>query len=270
MAWWHCWRCAGVIAYPVLLTLALSVGDAILQFFGLGPGLGICSFWAYLSLSTWRRWRWTVGCGLAIVAVSVVGLIQGSVTEGSDWSVWLIVPTGMVLCVALTAAIGSYIGARRETKQATADRIVVLEREREVRAESARGEKRARLAREMHDVLAHKLFLIALHSGALVYRKGLTVAEAREVADTVQTSARQALAELSTILGELRQVSPDGVVAPQPDLGQLDALIAEHRGVGRKIQAEVTVNLGPQSAAMPIGSCRNASPTRPGTRPVRL
>lgn len=227
--------------YPLALCLILSAVSTV------WPTASICSAWAYLSLCTRREWwKMTIG-GAAQAGFAMLNLVVASgAMAGIEW---LYATVFVVVVVFLMAAWGSYIGARREAKQAVADRLRALEGEREARVEAARTEERARLAREMHDVLAHKISLIAMHAGALAYREDLDPAETREAAGTIQASAHQALAELRTILGQLRQVDDGGQPSPpQPTLANLDALLAEHRAVGRRIEAEVDLAGEPREA----------------------
>ena len=109
------------------------------------------------------------------------------------------------------------------TRQERAERA---EREQEMRIEQAQATERNRIAREMHDVLAHRLSLVAMHAGALSYRRGLSDDEVAESADVIRSNAHHALADLRDILGVLR--TADGVHPdpPQPTLVDLPALLA--------------------------------------------
>ena len=102
-----------------------------------------------------------------------------------------------------------YIGARRDLRATLQEEAARVEREQELRIVQAQVTERARIAREMHDVLAHRLSLVALHAGALEYCRGLTDAEVAEAA-AVTRNAHQALEDLHAILGVLRTVDADG------------------------------------------------------------
>ncbi len=239
--------------HPLVLSMVLS---AVCVPF---PVAVCCMFWAYLSLCMRRKIRLTLfGGGAVYVAMlaTVFGSREGSATSGvvipedvppnvQEWAPLLtaLEPLSQALLVAFIAMLGSFLGVRREAKM---ERIAALERERELLAEAARAEERAELAREMHDVLAHKISLIAMHAGALAYRDDLGAEETRPVVGTIQQSATQALEELRTILGRLRQIDAEGAPArPQPTLAGLDALLAEHRVVGRQIEADVRIDSEP-------------------------
>ena len=80
----------------------------------------------------------------------------------------------------------------------------------------------------MHDVLAHRISLVALHAGALAYRDDLTREETRETAQTIQANAQLALSELRQVLGVLRAgAGAVGIEPPQPTLAELPALLAD-------------------------------------------
>ena len=84
-----------------------------------------------------------------------------------------------------------YIGARRDLVATLQERAERAEREQEMRIEQAQAMERNRIAREMHDVLAHRLSLVAMHAGALEYCRGLTDAEVAEAADVIRPNAHQ-------------------------------------------------------------------------------
>jgi signal transduction histidine kinase len=103
---------------------------------------------------------------------------------------------------------------------------------------TARAGERTRIAREMHDVLAHRLSLVALHAGALAFRTDLTPVQTRETAGIIQANSQRALADLREILGLLRD--PEGGIdatdhRPQPTLGDLGGLLDDERAAGAHI-----------------------------------
>jgi signal transduction histidine kinase len=116
--------------------------------------------------------------------------------------------------------------------------------------EQGRSNERERIAREMHDVLAHRISLITMHAGALTYRTDLTADQMRETAELIQTKSHEALSDLRQVLGVLRG---DELVAgrhelPQPTFEDLSALVLEAQIAGMRVRYDVQV-LDP--AAMP-------------------
>ena len=117
-------------------------------------------------------------------------------------------------------------------------------------AEAAQLRERARIAREMHDVLAHKVSLIALHAGALEVTPDADAARVEEVAGVIRTTAVQALEELRSVLGVLRDGAGAGdVLAPQPDAVDIERLVASSRAAGLDVGYRADVPELPGSIA---------------------
>lgn len=135
---------------------------------------------------------------------------------------------------AVAVAIGVYLGIRTDQLEALRGRASLAETERELRVEQARAAERARIAREMHDVLAHKVSLIALHAGALEVNPEAGAARVSEVAGLIGTTARQTLEELRAVLGVLRaDGSTDGTdLAPQAQAADVGRLVESSREAG--------------------------------------
>ena len=101
-----------------------------------------------------------------------------------------------------------YIGSRRELLWTLRHRAERAEAEQELRVAQARANERARIAREMHDVLAHRISQISMHAGALAFREDLTADEMRDSAAVIQEKAHEALTDLRGVLGVLRDDGP--------------------------------------------------------------
>jgi signal transduction histidine kinase len=144
------------------------------------------------------------------------------------------------------ALTGDTDGARRDLVTSLRDRAAREEDERELRAEQARLAERARIAREMHDVLAHKVSLIALQAGGLEVNPGVGTEQVQQTAGLIRATAREALQDLRGVLGVLREqpaAAVDGSdLAPQPGLSQVAALVSASRlaGVQVTLTNEVT------------------------------
>jgi signal transduction histidine kinase len=108
------------------------------------------------------------------------------------------------------------------------------------RLDQARLQERERIAREMHDVLAHRISLVAMHAGALAYRDDLDTAAVRETAQVIQRNAKQALNELRGVLSGLRDTR-SGPEPPQPTLRELPVLVAETRESGTPVRLDLGV-----------------------------
>jgi signal transduction histidine kinase len=143
-----------------------------------------------------------------------------------------------VLATGVVVAIGLYLGARRDLIASLHDRAERAEREQALQVSTARAGERTRIAREMHDVLAHRMSLVAVHAGALAYRTDLSAAETRETAAIIQANSQRALADLREILGLLRDTERGIDVThhrPQPTLADLDSLLDDERAAGAHV-----------------------------------
>jgi signal transduction histidine kinase len=197
---------------------------------------------AVVSMAHRRRRDWVVvTAAVAAVAVLVFTVLYrpwfspGPV--GVADSAGIVVFAGV--CMAAAVATGSYIGARRDLVASLHERVRTVQREQALTTAAARVAERTLIAREMHDVLAHRISLVALHAGALAYRQDLSRAQTTETAQTIQANAQLALAELRQVLGVLRSGPvPDTVERPQPTLGEVPALLADADEAGSVVHLD--------------------------------
>ncbi|MFT3866153.1 MAG: histidine kinase [Solirubrobacterales bacterium] len=148
------------------------------------------------------------------------------------------------LAVGVTVGWGLFVRVRRDLVESLHERAARLEEEGRLRAERARAAERERIAREMHDVLAHRLSLLSLHAGALEYRPEAPPAEIAATAGVVREAAAAALEELRDVIGVLREGTDGESRRPQPTLTDLPALIEESRAAGIRIEAELELPEG--------------------------
>jgi signal transduction histidine kinase len=111
--------------------------------------------------------------------------------------------------------------------------------EREQQAQAALREERARIARELHDVVAHALSVIVLQTRGARHALFEHPEEAREALDAVERTASSGLSELRRLLSALREEGEPAALAPQPSLNQIDALVAEVRAAGLPVELHV-------------------------------
>ena len=254
-----------------------------LQFYDLvGGGLASIALW-------WRR-RWPVGIGLFVLAMNTFAssaafagaialftvavhrraavafaLGAGSIAitpillsiqpDNPDSPFWVEMVIG-VLATAGVIAWGMFVRARRQLLLSLRDRAERAESEQQLRVEQARQHERARIAREMHDVLAHRISLLSLHAGALEFRPDAPPDEVARAAGVIRASAHDALEDLRMVIGVLRE-SPDGgdPERPQPTLADLPALIEESRAAGMQVRFEGRLE---ELEAAPAATGRNA------------
>jgi signal transduction histidine kinase len=141
-----------------------------------------------------------------------------------------------LLMAGVVLGWGLFVRARRElvrSMRAQADRA----------GDEARAAERRRIAREMHDVLAHRLSLLSVHAGALEFRPGAPPEEVAEAAGVIRESARAALDELRGVIGVLREDGGGSLTdPPQPTIADLAALVEESRAAGMRITALVELD----------------------------
>ncbi|KLN33940.1 hypothetical protein FB00_14910 [Cellulosimicrobium funkei] len=149
-----------------------------------------------------------------------------------------------LLCdLAVHAALlgwGMYWQARAQLMWSLRDRARRAEREQERRVVEARVAERTRIAREMHDTLAHRLSLLAATAGALEYRPDADPAQLARAAGLVRAGVSAALGDLRDVVRVLRADPEDveGALAPQPTLDDVDRLVAEAREAGGDVAYE--------------------------------
>jgi len=177
---------------------------------------------------------------------SLAGL---AATEALLVLVWLARPRaigdgGTLVLDGLVMAAGWWLGdgaRRRQEAVVTArQRAAELEQAREELARRAVTEERLRIARELHDVVAHSMSIIAVQSGVGVHVLDSQPEEARKALAAVEATSRQALVEMRRLLGVLRQeAEPRGSLAPAPGLGEVEALAAEVARAGVRVEVRI-------------------------------
>ena len=148
-----------------------------------------------------------------------------------------------VLLVPVTFAL-AWLGGfaqRERTEQAlrAEERASQAEREREVAARIAVAEERARIARELHDIVAHAVSVMVLQVGAVRHRMSDGSGEDAEALRGVEEAGRSALGEMRRLLGAMRRDTDDPELAPQPGLDRLDVLLREVRRAGLPVELHI-------------------------------
>jgi signal transduction histidine kinase len=133
-------------------------------------------------------------------------------------------------------AMGRYARARRLEAEASAVRAHRAELERDEQAELAVTQERDRIARELHDVIAHSVSLMGVQAGAAERILDRDPDRARDALTSIQTTARESVGELRRLLGILRAENGASRLAPQPDLAAVEQLVAHTREAGSPLQ----------------------------------
>jgi signal transduction histidine kinase len=160
-----------------------------------------------------------------------------------------------ILLFGFAVGWGLFVRVRRDLVVQLHARAAQLEEEANLRDERARAAERERIAREMHDVLAHRISLLSLHAGALEYRPDAPPAEIEATAAVVRESAAAALEELRDVIGVLREGTESEARPPQPTLADLPQLIEESRAAGLRIEDELEL---PDEDEVPAATGRTA------------
>jgi signal transduction histidine kinase len=144
---------------------------------------------------------------------------------------------------------GFALRERAQEAQAAEERARRAERDREVAARVAVAEERGRIARELHDVVAHAVSVMVLQVGAVRHRMPEDVTEDRNALENVEAAGRTALAEMRRLLGAMRRDGDQLELVPHPGLDDLDGLMADVRAAG----LDVRLNVRGEPFALPPG-----------------
>jgi signal transduction histidine kinase len=135
--------------------------------------------------------------------------------------------------------LGRWVRQRRSRTDDLERHAAELAADREALAREAVADERARIAREMHDAVAHSVSVMVLQAGAAEQVLAASPERARESLVTIQDAGREAIVELRRMLGLLRDPSADAELAPQPGLGRLDALLEQVRAAGLPVELTI-------------------------------
>ena len=211
----------------------------------LGIGIGLMSIVSALAAgpAVVVTFTATVRCRprplAAVWAVALLAAVTFPLVYPSEDSYAFEVIIGLMF-LAVVFGWGLYARARHELLLSLRERAESLEAEQGLRVEQARAAERRRIAREMHDVLAHRLSLLSLHAGALEYRSDASPEEVAEAAGVIRDASHAALVELREVIGVLREGDdPPDTAPPQPTLDQIGALVDEARAAGDHVAPAV-------------------------------
>ncbi len=284
-------RLHDVVVDTTMAVIAVAVGLTSAQNVVFGPGdrpVGLALADVILGVGClagiwlWRR-RFPVAFALAAIAVGVVSTLAGGVALICVFTVAELKPWRTAVAVSALAAVsilptmalypvdhetraitvgalatfaatgwGMYVGARRQLLASLRRQLEGAEQAATARAAEARRGERERIAREMHDVLAHRLSLLAVHAGALEYNQAASPEEVTKVVGIIRSNTHEALDELRQVISLLRDRQPDEV-RPQPTLADVPALVEESRVAGL-----VVSYVAPESPSDPAPNGRTA------------
>ena len=174
---------------------------------------------------------------LVVAAAAVAAIAAADVARPGSFSASGTRP-GAWLAFAIAWLVGRDLRRRRQRVADLEDRAAQLEREREERAQLAVAEERARIARELHDVIAHGVSVIVVQAQAGPHLLG-DPERVRGVFHSIESSGRDALAELRRLLGILRAGDQQLAIGPQPGLASLQSLVEQVRASGLPVKMRI-------------------------------
>jgi signal transduction histidine kinase len=165
-------------------------------------------------------------------------------------------PVFIPVLFAIAWLTGFALRERTEQAEAAEVRAARAEHEREAAARLAVAEERARIARELHDIVAHAVSVMVLHVGTVRRKLPDTLADDRDALSDVEQAGRTALAEMRRLLGAMRR-DGDGVeLAPQPGLDRLESLLEEVGRAGLRVRLRVEGEALPLPPAIDLSAYR--------------
>ena len=237
---------------PIATVVAVGAVELVLSAFGFPGGiLAISCLVAVYSVAAHAERR------QAVVALVVTPVVIGA-------AMWFdrehVTPGDVVwnLAIFLTAwVLGDNLQARRARAAALEERALRLERERDEAAERAVEAERSRIARELHDVVAHSMSVMVVTAGAARRIIDRDPDAAREAMGNIETTGRQALDEMRRLLGVLRRDGDDTLGrAPQPSVKHLDALVHQLTDAGLPVSLEIEGEPRPLAAGLDLSAYR--------------
>jgi signal transduction histidine kinase len=190
-----------------------------------------------------QRWRaWVISLVILFEMIAVISLAivypESGWLKGTPLAQFLQLLLNLFLFGAAWW-IGEVFRSRREREAELKERTEQLEKEREENAQRAVLDERVRIARELHDVVAHHVSVMGIQAGAARKVLNKQPEKANEALSEIESSSRQAISELHRLLGFLRPKNQVEEVSPQPSLKQLDGLVKEMENLGLPTEVKI-------------------------------
>ncbi|MFE6690741.1 sensor histidine kinase [Streptomyces sp. NPDC057743] len=258
--------------YPVkmlLLTTALGVGQLILN---VSPNVAdfamLVIIYTVASETNARRWASRFALGAALIGPALSQLrFRESPAHIPVWAVLFFMAL-LTVPFVLAWVLGDSVRTRRAYWAQLEEKATRLEKEREAQARIAVAAERARIARELHDVVAHNVSVMVVQADGAAYVLDATPDQARQALETISDTGRQALAEMRRLLGVLRtgEQAEGGEYVPQPGVEQLADLIDQVRGAGLPVDFRVVGESRPLPSSIELTAYRIVQEALTNTR----
>ncbi|MET9927933.1 MULTISPECIES: sensor histidine kinase [unclassified Streptomyces] len=251
-----------------MLLLAIAVG--VLQLVGdVRPGIGNFAMLVitFTVATIGERWasRLALICSLSAAALSQV---RWEAEPGGSWPQQIFVTVIMTVPFVLAWVMGDSLRTRRAYFSQLEERAARLEREREAQSKVAVAAERARIARELHDVVAHNVSVMVVQADGAAYVMDAAPDQARQALETISSTGRQALAEMRRLLGVLRtgDAPESGEYVPQPDVEQIEDLVDQVRRTGLAVDFKVEGTARPLPSGVELTAYRIVQEALTNTR----
>ena len=245
------WRRSHAIAATLIVSLAwgldraLGFPDSITQ---MSLTIGLYSIGRHAVPR--RALRAGTAIGVGILAWTGVGIAVGS----ADLSVFIMILFAVFLFAPL--ALGMQMRKGFEYRRELEARAAYLLETREELARAAVAEERSRIARELHDVVAHEVNVMVVQAGAARRVLEREPEKASEALLAIESAGREAMVEMRRLLGVLRPDESDGDRTPQPGLASLDRLVEQIREAGLDVELEVNGTVRELSSGLDLSAYR--------------
>ncbi|MFK0135383.1 sensor histidine kinase [Streptomyces rubiginosohelvolus] len=224
-----------------MLLLAILVGVVQLVF-DVRPGVGNFAMLVitYTVATVGERWASRLAL-IGSLSAAALSQLRWEAEPGGSWVQVIFVTVIMTVPFVLAWVLGDSLRTRRAYFDQLEERAARLEREREAQSKVAVAAERARIARELHDVVAHNVSVMVVQADGAAYVMDAAPDQAKQALETISGTGRQALAEMRRLLGVLRtgDAPESGEYVPQPDVGQIEDLVAQVRQTGLEVDFKV-------------------------------
>ncbi|MER6673895.1 sensor histidine kinase [Streptomyces sp. NPDC000983] len=222
----------------LLLAIGIGVAQLVLDVETMPADFALLVI-TYTVAATGARWASRLALGVGLCAAPLAQLRWPEDESSALGTVAIMIFTTVPF--ALAWVLGDSIRTRRAYFAQLEERASRLEKEREAQAKVAVAAERARIARELHDVVAHNVSVMVVQADGAAYVLDAAPDQAKQALETISSTGRQALAEMRRLLGVLRtgEHQESGEYVPQPDVEQIDDLVQQCRTSGLPVDFKV-------------------------------
>ncbi|MFD7069241.1 sensor histidine kinase [Streptomyces sp. NPDC059913] len=225
-----------------MLLLAIAMGVAQLVT-GVEPGvMNFAMLVIVFTVATvGQRWASRLALACSLAAASLSKMRWPGEVPPVNWAEEVFIVVVLTVPFVLAWVLGDSMRTRRAYFRQLEERAARLEREREAQSKVAVAAERARIARELHDVVAHNVSVMVVQADGAAYVMDAAPDQAKQALETISSTGRQALAEMRRLLGVLRtgDAQESGEYVPQPDVEQIQELIEQVRRTGLAVDFKV-------------------------------